>query len=188
MSRVALVIISGILLLYPVLVFFGLQHLQPRYIGLILVVALLSRLLLVKVKMNIAALRSLMPATVAGGVCCLLILLSNDPLMVRANPIIVNVAMLLLFTFSLFKPPSMIERFARLTQPDLPTQGVIYTRQVTKVWCWFFLFNGIAASYTTFFCSLEVWTWYNGLIAYLIMALIFGIEYLARQRVMRANT
>ncbi len=186
MSRVLLFIISALLLAYPLFVFFGLQYFEPRYIGVILVVALLARLLIVKVKMNVQALRSLLPATLAGAVCSVFILISNDPLMVRANPIFINAVLLVLFTTSLFKPPSMIERLARLREPDLPEQGVQYTRKVTIVWCVFFVFNGLAAAYTTFFSSIEVWTLYNGLIAYILMGLLFGIEFLFRMQVKKA--
>ena len=106
--------------------------------------------------------------------------------MVRANPIFINVALLALFATSLFRPPSMIERIARLADPDLPEKGVQYTRKVTKLWCWFFSFNGLVAAYTTFFCSLETWMLYNGFISYLLMGLIFGVEYMCRLRVMKA--
>ena len=33
---------------------------------------------------------------------------------------------------------SAIERIARLQHPDLPPEGVVYTRRVTQIWCVFF--------------------------------------------------
>ena len=185
MSRGLLLVLSALLLAYPLFVFFGLQYLEPRYIGLILVTALLVRLVIVKVNMNAAALHSLLPETLAGGVCCLFIVVGNDPLMVRANPIFINGVLLILFAVSLCKPPSIIERVARLKNPDLPEQGIQYARKVTMVWCCFFVVNGLIAAYTTFYCSVEVWTLYNGLIAYLLMGLLFGVEYLVRLQVKR---
>ena len=53
--------------------------------------------------------------------------------------------MLAVFAVSLRFPPSAVERIARLSDPDLPPQGVAYTRRVTQVWCGFFVFNGAAA-------------------------------------------
>src|SRR2546423_11913745 len=40
-----------------------------------------------------------------------------------------------LFRSSLFRPPTVVERLARLRNPELPAAGVRYTRQVTQVWC-----------------------------------------------------
>jgi uncharacterized membrane protein len=74
----------------------------------------------------------------------------------------------------------MVERIARLTEPDLSEEAINYTRNVTVIWVIFFLINGTIATYTTFYTSIEVWTLYNGLIAYLLMGLIFGIEYTVR--------
>ena len=70
--------------------------------------------------------------------------------------------MLLLFGLSLLYPPSMAERFARLREPDLPPAGVRYTRQLTQIWCVFFVANGAAAIVTAFYASREIWAWYNG--------------------------
>lgn len=76
----------------------------------------------------------------------------------------------------------MIERLARLQQPDLPAKGVLYTRRVTQVWCGFFIINGSIAFITAVWASFELWSLYNGLIAYLLMALLFAGEYLIRIR------
>src|SRR3546814_9842236 len=77
--------------------------------------------------------------------------------------------MFALFFLSLLQPPSMIERFARIVEPNLPETGVWYTRQVTKIWCAFFVLNGAAALYTSTVASMEIWTLYNGSIAYALM-------------------
>jgi uncharacterized membrane protein len=101
-------------------------------------------------------------------------------LTLRFYPAIVNAAMLLLFSWSLWSPPSIIERFARIQHPDLPPEGVIYTRCVTQVWCGFFIINGSIALATTLWSSFEIWSLYNGLIAYLMMGILFIGEYLVR--------
>lgn len=74
----------------------------------------------------------------------------------------------------------MIERFARLHEPDLPESGVRYTRKVTFVWCAFFILNGAAALWTALQASLELWALYNGLIAYVLMGALLGGEFLVR--------
>jgi uncharacterized membrane protein len=79
----------------------------------------------------------------------------------------------------------MIERFARLSEPELSPAGVRYTRHVTQVWCAFFVVNGAIAAYTAAFASREAWALYNGLIAYVLMGVLFGGERLVRRRLMR---
>jgi uncharacterized membrane protein len=107
-------------------------------------------------------------------------------LAMRLYPLFMNAAMLAAFAHTLWKPPSMIERFARLVEPDLPEAGVRYTRKVTWVWCAFLLINGAIALWTALYATLEVWALYNGLIAYVLMGTLFGAELLVRAAVKRA--
>lgn len=181
MSRILLPIISILLLVYPLAVFFGLQYLEPRYIGFLLLLLLAVRIFVARQTLSWTAVKPLLPATGAGLVCCLLVLVFNSPEMVKLNPLVINVVMLAMFALSLVKGPPVIERLARIQEPNLPEEGVEYTRKVTVVWCGFFIINGLLAAYTTFYTSIEVWTLYNGLLSYLMMAMVFGVEYCVRQ-------
>jgi uncharacterized membrane protein len=107
---------------------------------------------------------------------------SDELLTLRIYPVIANVAVLLLFSWSLYSPPSLIERIARIQHPDLPPEGIIYTRRVTQVWCVFFILNGAIALVTALWGSFEIWSLYNGLIAYLLMGMLFAGEYIVRMR------
>jgi uncharacterized membrane protein len=185
MSRAALFLISLLLLAYPIGVYFGLQYLEPRYLGLLLLILLAVRLVLVRKHLNRKNLNSLLPVTVASTLLCLLILIFNQASMVRLNPALVNLVLLASFGYTLYSPPSMIERLARLSGADISGPAVAYTRNVTAAWCLFFLLNGAVALYTSFFTSLETWTLYNGLIAYLLMGLLFLVEYYVRQQRIR---
>jgi uncharacterized membrane protein len=111
-----------------------------------------------------------------------LTLWSNHLLPLKLYPFLMNVLTLGLFGYSLIYPPSMVERIARLTEPDLPPEAVGYTRRVTQVWCGFFIVNGSIALYTALWASQEAWSLYNGVIAYLLMGILFGGEYLIRLR------
>ncbi|HFC3024557.1 TPA: hypothetical protein ACFIR0_000119 [Neisseria gonorrhoeae] len=46
-------------------------------------------------------------------------------------PVLVNLMMLAVFGSSLFAGQTVIEKLARLQQPDLPEKAVRYTRRVT---------------------------------------------------------
>jgi uncharacterized membrane protein len=106
---------------------------------------------------------------------------SNDPVWVLLYPVFMNALMFALFAASLLRPPSAIERLARLRHPDLPPEGVLYTRRVTQVWCGFFIANGSVAAWTAFAASKEIWMLYNGLISYLLMGVLFAGEWLFRR-------
>lgn len=108
-------------------------------------------------------------------------------LSVRMYPVLMNLAMLVSFGATLVSPPSMIERFARITEPDLPPRGVSYTRKVTVVWVAFFLLNGSVALWTVFSAGWKTWGFYNGFLAYVLAGLLLGGEYVVRQRVRAAG-
>lgn len=98
-------------------------------------------------------------------------------------PVWVNSGMLLLFGWSLYYPPTVVERLARLMEGELDAKGVAYTRNVTKVWCGFFLFNGSIAALTAWWGDWDLWVLYNGFIAYLLMGILMAAEWLVRRRV-----
>jgi uncharacterized membrane protein len=94
---------------------------------------------------------------------------------------------LMMFTYTLFVPPSMIEKFARLQRPNLEPFAVIYTRKVTIIWCGFLLLNTLALIYTAFYTQVEIWTLYSGFISYCLMGCLFVGEYIVRYFVIRKH-
>jgi uncharacterized membrane protein len=169
-------------LIYPLAIFFGLQIFEPRYVAILLGLALLmrqhrpaGRLLSGLSRINLVV--PVVLLTLAGTTA-----LTNSEMLLRLYPAAVNLGMLLLFGLSLKYPPSMVERFARTSEPDLPLAGVTYTRRVTQVWCGFFIANGGIATHTALNSSRETWALYNGFIAYLLMGALFAGEWLFRRR------
>ncbi len=163
--------------LYPLVVFFGKEYFEPWKIAAILIVLLLVRLAAGYSRKHWST-----PLLIAGIGYCVFAMWVNQLDALLFYPVLVNGLMLLIFGWSLFSPPSLIERLARLQHPDLPPEGVIYTRRVTQVWCGFFIINGALAWTTALWASLEVWSLYNGLIAYVLMGVLFAAEYLVRIR------
>lgn len=172
--------------LYPALIFVGLQYLEARTIGVLLLVVLTLRY------RNQA--RGLMqglsgPALAGAGIPAavgLSAVAANSEALLRLYPASISAGLLLIFGASLRRPPSMIERIARLREPDLPVAGVQYTRRVTKVWCLFFVINGTAAVYTAFYTSREIWALYNGALAYVLIGALFLGERLVRRHALPA--
>jgi uncharacterized membrane protein len=100
-------------------------------------------------------------------------------------PVVVNLVLFTAFAHSAIFPPTLVERIARLKDPDLPPAAVRYTHRVTLVWCGFFVVNGSISLYTGLVASREVWALYNGVIAYVAMAALFAGEFAVRQFVVR---
>lgn len=168
-------------LIYPLALLFGLRFMEPRYVALALAAALLlrrgrtaARLLASLSRVELAVLAGLLLLAAATA-------LTNSELLLRLYPAAVNLGMLTLFGLSLAFPPSMVERFARLSEPELPDGAIRYTRRVTQVWCAFFVANGGAAVYTALNAGRDAWALYNGFIAYLLMGALFGGEWLIRR-------
>lgn len=175
------IVIGLLTLLYPIAVYLGLQTFDARYLVVLLLVVAAARLL---------TLDSKTPLNHWLWLPLLLLLaiwswLTNSALGLKFYPVLVNACLLVFFAWSLKVPPSMIERFARLKEPDLPERGIHYTRQVTVVWCGFFIINGTIALLTALYASDALWAAYNGFIAYIAMGTLFAGEWLIRQRVMK---
>lgn len=95
-------------------------------------------------------------------------------------PVMMNVGMLSVFGYSLQQAQPLIERFARLRQPDIPESARPYLRRVTQAWCLFFMLNGGIATITILLGDLDIWALYNGLLAYIGIALMIVGEWIYR--------
>ncbi|ATA18414.1 putative membrane protein [Gibbsiella quercinecans] len=124
-------------------------------------------------------------AAVGVGLCSASLLLGNYHLLLW-YPVAVNVVMLALFGASLWSAMPLVERLARLRENTLPPAAVAYTRWVTRVWCVFFIVNGSVAAATCLAGNLLWWTWWNGMISYLLMGLLMAGEWLIRRRLRAA--
>jgi uncharacterized membrane protein len=164
----------AITLVYPLALWFGQDKVEPRILALLLLLVALTRLRMLTVDW---AWRSWAVGTL---VLLALAVWTNAFLPLKLYPVMVSATLLAVFAYSLIVPPSMVERLARLREPDLSTSAIWYTRRVTQVWCLFFLFNGVLALITALWASAAVWTIYNGFIAYLLMGLLFAAEYCVR--------
>ena len=161
-----------LIMLYPIAVYFGIQYVEPWKIAVILLFLIIIRSPIDK--------KSNMILLVIGSIFCALAIWNNNLITLRFYPVLINLIFLYLFVHSLYYPPPIIERIARLQHPDLPEQGVIYTRKVTKVWGLFFFVNGLIALFTAIWSSFAWWSLYNGFITYLLMGLLMAVEYLVR--------
>lgn len=173
---IAVLVFAG----YPLIVYFGLTHFEPRYLGIAIALIFVLRFFSLRQKIDKEQMLGFVPLLISGVICGLIAAFMNTSSYLTLIPFLMNAVFFINFAYTLFKPPSMIERFARLTDADLPLSAVSYTRNVTVVWCLFFLLNASIAFYTAVYEPIQVWALYNGLIAYALVGLLFAIEYIVR--------
>ncbi len=165
---------------YPLAVYFGLLHLSARSLGLVLMLLLLPGL---AIKWRGARREDLwVVARVPLSVLLIvgLAALLDDRRFVLAVPVLINAALLYNFASSLSTTP-LVERFARMQDPQLGPEQVRYCRSVTRVWCAFFVFNGALSAALAVYASVSLWALYTGLLAYLLIGLLATAEYVVRK-------
>jgi uncharacterized membrane protein len=177
-----LAVLAAVLtVLYPLAIWFGQGLVEPRWLAALLLLAALLRL------PSLAISRVARWAAAGALALAMCAVWANALLPLKLYPVLVNAALLAAFGYSLATPVSMVERFARMREPALPAAAVRYTRRVTQAWCAFFIVNGAIAFGTAMWASDAVWSLYTGVIAYLLMGLLFAGEYLVRMRFKRLH-
>ncbi|TKF22695.1 DNA gyrase subunit B [Vibrio genomosp. F6] len=167
---------------YPLAVYFGINKFGLQAVGLLLGIIFLIRIFTGS-QAKIKELKHLAWISGSAGIVLLVLgIMFKQHGWLTFYPVVVSLCMLTVFASSLKQPQTIIERLARLQEPDLPQSGIIYTRTVTKVWCVFFIINATIAFYTCF-QPLEIWTLYNGLISYILAGCLFASEWIIRQQV-----
>lgn len=183
LSRAMSAGVVAVLAVYPLLVYFGLRHVGVVWIAVVLVAASALRILVYR--RAGASVKGAAPQAwlLGGGGIALAVvsMLQRSADAILYYPVVMNAGLLFVFAHGLVYPPTIVERIARLSTPDLPAAAVRYTRRVTIAWCVFFVCNGAAALYTVLFTSFETWALYNGAIAYGLIAAMFGGELLTRR-------
>ena len=98
---------------------------------------------------------------------------------IKYYPPIVNCSFFLIFFTSLFQKETIIQKFAKMMEGELPPIALKYTRNLTYIWA-IFLFINFLISLTTVFLSDKIWIIYNGCLSYIFVGTFFGIEYIVR--------
>lgn len=109
----------------------------------------------------------------------------NDDIFLKLYPVLMNISVCLVFALSLRETP-LVEQFAEKMGHKLDAVQKEYTRRVTYAWAIFMFFLAIASTITVFLSD-EIWTLFNGLISYILIAIMMGTEFIIRKRVMNAR-
>ena len=94
-------------------------------------------------------------------------------------PVIVNFVLFCIFFGSTFSEETVIQKMAKLMEPNIKPKALEYTRKLTYIWSIFMLAN-FFISLATVFMSEKVWAIYNGFLSYMLVGVFFIIEYMVR--------
>lgn len=175
MTRIILsIVLTLMMLIYPFLVVWALQQGHLVWLSALFIIVAVLRYF---IKPNTL----FAPLTVLAVLCGSVSLISQQAWGLKLYPVLMSLGSFCIFALTLKFPPSMIERFARLHQPDLPESGVQWTRKVTQVWCVFFIINASIALATVVWGSHQQWAIYNGFISYVLMGILLLGEFILRK-------
>lgn len=183
LSLVLQVAVGAAFVAYPALVWFGLTRWSPRVLALVMLAVLVPLAVVRLRRADRAAVRQVM-AVPAVTICALLVAALVDAKGgVLVVPVAINAVLLAGFGATLRSGSvPMIERFARLQEPDLSPAQRAWCRQWTRIWCAFFVFNGAVALVLALAAPLSWWAVYNGFIAYVLIGLLLAGEWIVRRR------
>ncbi len=165
---------------YPLVIFGGLQMLEPRWVALGLATLFALRGATRGRRPTAEELRRVLKPALFVGFVFLATIWLNDPRFLLLVPVLVSAALLFAFGRTLFDETPLVETFARMKHPDLNEREIRHCRRVTFLWCGFFAANGAVAAWLAVSGDLWAWTVYTGLIAYILMGVLFAGEFVVR--------
>jgi uncharacterized membrane protein len=167
-------------LVYPFVVYLGLQMVSPRALAAILAVLVVARSAR---RLRQASWTLLAPVVSAAALVLAVVTpaaLFDDGRFLTLVPVVVNLGLFVAFARSLVRGPSLVESLARLRYRTLPAEAEAYCRRVTALWCVFFVLNAAFTGWLALRASLAAWTLYTGLVAYVVIGVLFGLEHVYR--------
>jgi uncharacterized membrane protein len=171
-------------LAYPAAVYFGRSAVPP----LTFVAAAVLLMTLRIVTLDVPAAREQRGLLIASAVVLVILAVLDPPVAAKTYPVVMSAAVAAVFGMSLAHPPSLVERYARLRHPELPPEGRVYCRAVTTVWTAWLSLNALVALVLAVFGSEAAWALWTGIIAYVIMGLLFAGEFVLRRVVVGPRT
>lgn len=177
-ARVASIVLAVV---YPPVVYLGLTRFSTRGVSIVLlamaVLLAISRARGLSWARLKGALVPLVP-TIAAGV---LAGVTGYRWALLVAPVLVNVGLLATFGATL-RPGAtpMIERFARLQDPELTPAKQAHCRQVTWTWIAFFAANAAVSAALAVVAPIEWWAMWCGGLAYLCIGALLAGEWVVR--------
>jgi len=163
-------------LVYPFIVFTSIERIGPATLSIVLFCLLVARVIIRRRFKDPEQYVQLMLV----GSLCLMAAWNESEILLRFYPVAMNMAFSLFFFYSLTKEVTLIEKFAQYFVKNPEPYQRQYMRGLTKAWAILLLVNAGVAAYTACCTSLEIWTFYNGVISYVLFGLFSLAELINR--------
>jgi uncharacterized membrane protein len=160
---------------YPFFVYFGLQFFPPSFFAIALAVLLALRYGVLTPSER----QVLLPCLAAFFGYAITAALLKSAHMLLFYPVLVNMCLFIVFANSIRHAEPLLLRIVRGRGAPISEHGPKYLFWLTVIWSGVFAINAAIALWTTT-QSMQIWVLYNGLIAYIIVAVLIGIEWLFR--------
>lgn len=160
---------------YPFIVYFGLSVLQPSFFGLVLVALLGLRFGVLLPEER----RILLPILLVFLAYAVMTVFVDSAQLLLYYPALVNFTFFLVFANSLRSEAPLLLRFVRTRGYIISEYAPRYLFWLTAIWATFFVFNGLVSIWTSTL-SMQAWTLYNGLISYILVAILGLGEWIFR--------
>lgn len=175
-------VLTAILLVgYPIIVYGFIKYFGVRATALFLIVLLIPKMFFIHTH-DRKNLWFIVAQIMGISITASLALVYKNLFFLQQLPVLISIMLFCSFGFTLFKPPSMIERFARLVQEDLTEKECSHCRLFTFVWIGFFLVHALIIETIILTAGFDTWTLYTGVLGYIFMGFIFTGEYIVRKK------
>lgn len=171
------VVIVAVSVLYPAIVYFGVQHLSPGVFSLVFLAVAALKFYSARNRSDIAQVMLLLVVVIYS----IGLLVANSEYWLRLYPVVVSTCVATLFGLSLWQPESLIERFARLSGQTITPRAKGYTKKLTLIWALLLFVNAGVALYLAQYASFGAWALYCGLISYGILGGVLVVELIYRR-------
>ena len=173
--------ISLAMILYPLGVYFGLQHWGPGSLALALATLVFARAVYFWRELTLKS--CLFPAALIA--FCLLVTFYDSLSLLKYYPVLMSCAVAGAFLASLSGEEPLLEKAARLSGKTITPRAKGYLRKLTIIWSVVILVNATVAAYSACCGSMDFWGLYNGVVSYAIFGLLFVGEWFYRQYYIR---
>lgn len=168
--------VAALVATYPFLLVTGLGHASTRTIAALLLALTLAAVLLTRQTRS-----DLLPLLLRRfGLLVAVTLVAaatNHPFALTLLPSLTSLWLLATFGATLRRGPSIVEQFAVARHDAFPDFLLPYCRKVTVLWCVFFALNAVAGIALAVAAPPEVWAFYTGVLAYLLVVAVALAEY-----------
>jgi uncharacterized membrane protein len=165
----------AIWILYPLIVFCGLTYFDVRLTAIVLLLFAGRRFIVLlfshRSTSRIVLIQATLMATIIAGAAA-----SGSAFVLRITPFAVSLTFIAMFALSLRSTP-LIERFARLQEPDLSPEKLVYCRNLTKFWIGILALNSALLLFASLCQNEALWAILVGPVSYGMLGMVFAVEY-----------